>query len=790
MKILDYIKNNYLIFDGAMGSLLQESGMEIGEYPENLNIEQKELIQNIHYNYLQAGSNIILTNTFGANSYKYNGQKYSLESVINAAIDNARKAINDNGNGFLAYDIGPLGALLEPAGTISFEQAYTYYQEIVLIASKKDIDVFVVETQSDLLELKAAILAIKENSNKPVFATMTFEEDATTLLGNDICSIVATLEGLKVDAIGLNCGFGPKQMLPLVKEFIKYSSLPIMIQPNAGIPDINGNYDIDAKKFAEYYQDILNENVHIVGGCCGTKYEHIKLLKQLLDQKTYKAPIKKDDVYICSGQRSIKLNSEDILIIGERINPTGKSKMQEALKKQNYQEITKEALIQEEEGSHVLDVNVGIPNGDEVNTLKAVVKEIQAYTSLPLQIDSSNIEAIEQALRVYCGIPIINSVNAKVDNLEKLLPIASKYGAVLIGLCIDEEGLALTKQKKIELANKIITRANHFGIDKNKILIDPLTLTASSQQEDVKATLDAIAYFKTKNINTIIGASNVSFGLPNRNLITASFITMALYAGLKAMIINTSSKEVKASIRASKVLLNYDKNAIEYIDNYQNNDSKMEDNNLANDYTLIEAIQKGLDDVVLDLVKNELKTRDALDIIENDIVVSLDIVGKKFETKQLFLPQLIKSAQSVSKAFEIIKEKIIQAKDNNLEVNKEKILLATVYGDVHDIGKNIVKVLLENYGYEVIDLGKNVSNEKIVETINKENIKLVGLSALMSTTVTNMKEAIAIIKKIDSNINIMVGGAVLTEQYAKEINADYYCKDALSGVDVAKKVLK
>ncbi|MDL2212321.1 homocysteine S-methyltransferase family protein, partial [Erysipelotrichaceae bacterium OttesenSCG-928-M19] len=544
MKILEYLEANYLIFDGAMGSLLQQGGLKAGELPELLNVTKPELIQDIHYHYYKNGANVVLTNTFGANPLKYAGQDYPLEMVIAQAIENAKVARERiDKQAFIAYDIGPLGQLLEPSGTLTFDEAYQCFERIVVEAIKHDIDAFVVETISDLMEAKAAILAIKEHSELPIFVTLTFEKNQRTLVGNDIISIVATLEGLRVAALGLNCGFGPKEMLPLVQEFSKYTSLPLMVQPNAGMPTLEKSelkYDIDAFQFLEYMKAIIACNVQIVGGCCGTSYQHINLLSDYLKHVPFRKPSLKEETIVCSGAKAVVVASDKVIRVGERINPTGKENLKQALLAKDYNYIIKEALKQEEEGADILDVNVGIPKVDEGVLLKNNIQQIQSYVKIPLQIDSSSATAIKEALHYYNGKAIINSVNGKDESLATVLPLVAKYGGVIIGLCLDENGLATTAAAKLKIARKIVTQAKAYGISNKDILIDTLTLTASAQQADVKATLEAITLIKEElHVKTILGASNVSFGLPYREVLNASFLSMAIYAGLDACIINT-----------------------------------------------------------------------------------------------------------------------------------------------------------------------------------------------------------------------------------------------------------
>lgn len=788
MNILEYIKNNYLLFDGAMGSLLQQSGLTIPKIPEELNVTNAQDITKIHYEYLNCGSNIVLTNTFGLNPFKIEDSKYSLEQLADAAITNAKKAVDQvDKQSYVAFDIGPLGILLQPNGTLSFDQAYQAYQEIVLAANKNnDFDIFVIETQSDLYEVKAAVLAVKENSDKPVFVTMTFDNEKTTLLGNDVESIVTTLEGLHVDALGLNCSFGPKQMLPIVEKFVEYSSTPIMVQPNAGMPKLDSEtleYDIDANEFATYLHEIIDLGVNIVGGCCGTSYDHIKEVSKLIENKEITPIQVKDFTKTCSGVKTIDF-AKDFIKVGERINPTGKKALKEAIVNEDKNPVIKEALLQEEQGAHIIDINMGIPKEDEAKLLYEYTTTLQSYVKIPLQLDSANPLAIEKALRYYNGKPIINSVNGKQESLDVILPLVAKYGALVIGLLIDEDGLAYTKEQKLKVANKIVAEAAKYGIKPSQIIIDGLTLTASAQQKDVIASIDAIADIKKLGVKTILGISNVSFGLPNRDLLNASFITMGIYNGLDSAIVNPGSAQINQAIDSSLVLINKDVDGKNYLDKYANaieTKSEVVDQTL----DLQSAILKGLATDAVSITKELLKTREPMDIIENEIVVALNHVGDLFEQQKLYLPQLIQSAQTVSDVFEVIKQKF---GNTTSEENNKKLILATVKGDVHDIGKNIVKVLCENYGYQVYDLGKDVTKEQIVEKAQANNVEVIGLSALMTTTVASMEDIIKYVKEQIPNAKVIVGGAVLTDEYAHKINADYYAKDALEGVDILKSI--
>ncbi|WP_423363623.1 homocysteine S-methyltransferase family protein [Mycoplasma sp. P36-A1] len=786
MNIKQYIKNNFLLFDGAMGSLLQQSNIEIPAIPEELNITNPENIVDIHQKYLESGSNIILTNTFGLNPFKFENSKYKLKDVAIQAVKNAQIASSRvEKQSFIAFDIGPLGILLQPNGTLSFEKAYNAYKGIVLSVADENFDVFVVETQSDLYEVKAAVLAIKENSSKPVFVTMTFDNEKTTLLGNDVLSIVTTLEGLRVDALGLNCSFGPKQMLPLVKQFVKASSTPIMVQPNAGMPNLDSEkleYDIDADEFKTYMKDIIEAGVQIVGGCCGTDYSHIEKVSQLIEILPHKNISEKNYTRVASATKTVTFDKEFIKV-GERINPTGKRFLREAITSQNHNLVIKEAILQEDEHADIIDINMGIPKQDEAALLLYYTKLIQSYVKTPLQLDSANPYAIEAALREYNGKPIINSVNAKKESMDAIFPIIKKYGAAVIGLLIDEKGLAYTKEEKIEMAETIVKEAAKYQIKPQDIIIDCLTLTASAQQKDVIASIDAIKEIKKLGVKTILGISNVSFGLPNRDALNAAFLTMAIYQGLDSGIVNPASIKINEAIDASQVLINHDLDSKNYIQN-NSKETKTESEIVAIENTLQQAIKKGLQEEVATITKKELQTREPLDIIENEIVVALNEVGNLFEQQKLYLPQLIQSAQAVATAFEIIKTKL-PATDKK---ENKKVIVATVKGDVHDIGKNIVRVLFENYGYQVIDLGKDVSKEDILASLEANDVKVVGLSALMTTTVSSMEEIITYLKKIHPEITIIVGGAVLTQEYADKINADFYAKDALEGVDILNRI--
>ncbi|MFV3012122.1 homocysteine S-methyltransferase family protein [Clostridium botulinum] len=787
MNIKDYIKENILIFDGAMGTMLQKLGLNISDLPEELNILEPKKIINIHKKYIEAGAKVITTNTFGANEIKLKQSKFSLESIIDKAIDNVKKA-KENKEILIALDIGPIGQLLEPMGTLKFEEAYEIFKRQIVQGQKSGADIILIETMTDLYEAKAAILAAKENTNLPVFCTMTFEKNKRTFTGCTPLSMVLTLEGLGVDALGVNCSLGPNELGDIVDEIIKYSSIPIMVQPNAGLPTIKEGrtiYNIKPKEFADFQRSIVEKGVRIVGGCCGTTDEFIReIVYSLKDVKAKK--LKENNICgVCSSTKAVFIDG--VKIIGERINPTGKKLFKEALRNNDTDYILKEAISQVECGADILDVNVGLPEINEEETMKKVIKEIQSIIDTPLQIDSNNPKVIEKALRVYNGKAIVNSVNGEEEVLDSVLPLIKKYGAAVVGLTLDDKGIPKKAEERLKIAEKIVNKALEYGIRREDIFIDCLVLTASAQQEDVGETLKAVALVKEKlKVKTILGVSNISFGLPNRELINKTFLAMSLQSGLDLPILNPNNKEMINIINAFKVLNNEDIGATNYIDMYGNETSNSKDVKIQRDnLTLKEIVIKGIKEEAYSKTKKLLKDRDELSIINEELIPALDEVGEKYEKGIIFLPQLIQSAETVKKAFKAIKEKLRE--DNSPKINKGKILMATVKGDIHDIGKNIVKVILENYGFDIIDLGKDVEADKIVEEVKKNNIKLVGLSALMTTTVNSMKDTIKDLKESGIDCKVFVGGAVLNKEYAEMINADYYAKDAKEAVDIAKE---
>ncbi len=787
MGITERLKKDILIFDGAMGTMLQNRGLALGELPEALNIKSPESIIEIHQAYIEAGSQVITTNTFGANELKLKGSGYSVEEVIQAAVANARKAIGDR-NIYIALDIGPIGELLEPMGTLGFEEAYDIFKRQILQGVEAGVDLIVIETMTDLYEIKAAVLAAKENTDLPVFATMSFEENGRTFTGCTPASMAMTLEGLGVDALGINCSLGPKEIGPILEQVLKYSSIPAMVQANAGLPTVvDGKtvYDISAEDYASYGRSFIEKGVRVIGGCCGTTDEYIRDLVEAI--KDVEVPEIKTKRFsgVCTPTKPVFIDG--VRVIGERINPTGKKLFKAALKKQDIDYILREAIAQVEAGADILDVNVGLPEIDEEKIMVKVIKEIQSILDIPLQIDSTDPRTIESGLRVYNGKAIVNSVNGEDRVLDTLLPLVKKYGAAVVGLTLDERGIPSSAMERYRIAEKIVKRAEEYGIAREDVYIDCLTLTAAAQQEDVEETLKALALVKERlGVKTVLGVSNVSYGLPNRELVNKVFFAAALYEGLDLPIINPLDREMMDTILASNLLWNRDKGGKVYLENYKKipQVEKSKAKAKAN-LDLVDIIIKGMRDEARAATQELLTTKEPLDIVNEYIVPTLDLVGDRYEKGEIFLPQLIQSAETVKSSFEVIKESL--SRDSGEAISKGKIILATVKGDIHDIGKNIVKVLLENYNYEVIDLGKDVPSEVIVEEAIRQDIQLVGLSALMTTTVKSMEETIAQLKRDKPNIKIMVGGAVLNQDYADMIKADYYAKDAKGAVEIARK---
>lgn len=792
--LLERLGKELLFFDGGMGTLLQAEGLQPGELPETWNIERKETIRKIHQSYFEAGSDIVLTNTFGANALKFHDENCSLKAIIDAAVENvrfgAKAGIRDGRDYYVALDIGPTGKLLKPLGDLSFEDAYEAFKEVVQYGEKAGADLIHIETMSDTYEVKAAVLAAKENTNLPVFATMIFDDKGKLLTGGDVPSVVALLEGLRVDALGINCGMGPKQMLPILQQIAQYTSLPIIVKPNAGLPkqrDGQTYYDVTPDVFAKQLQEIVKAGACVIGGCCGTTPKHIRAMISACKDLEMTKPTFKNHTIVSSYGKAVELGDMPV-IIGERINPTGKSKFKQALKEHNLDYILKEGITQQDKGAHILDVNVGLPDIDEVVMMKEVVRELQSVTSLPLQIDTVDTEAMEQAMRIYNGKPMVNSVSGKQESMNAVFPLIQKYGGVVIGLTLDENGIPKTAKGRLEVAGKIIEEAKKYGIDKKNIVIDVLTMTISSEPNGAKTTLEALKMVRdTYGVRTALGVSNISFGLPSRPVINANFYTMAMQNGLTAGIINPSSEDMMRSYHSYCALMNYDTNCENYIAHYGNQEPAKTTVPAGQQIDLKTAIEKGLKEDAYQTTVALVKTKEPLEIINTYLIPSLDTVGKGFEKGTVFLPQLLMSADAAKSSFAVLKEEL--EKNGGEEKEKEKVILATVKGDIHDIGKNIVKVLLENYSFEVIDLGKDVAPECIVETVLEKEVKLVGLSALMTTTVVSMEETIRQLREKAPDCKVMVGGAVLNQEYADMIGADFYGKDAMQSVYYAQKIL-
>lgn len=792
--LLERLGKELLFFDGGMGTLLQAEGLQPGELPETWNIERKETIRKIHQSYFEAGSDIVLTNTFGANALKFHDENCSLKAIIDAAVENvrfgAKAGIRDGRDYYVALDIGPTGKLLKPLGDLSFEDAYEAFKEVVQYGEKAGADLIHIETMSDTYEVKAAVLAAKENTNLPVFATMIFDDKGKLLTGGDVPSVVALLEGLRVDALGINCGMGPKQMLPILQQIAQYTSLPIIVKPNAGLPkqrDGQTYYDVTPDVFAKQLQEIVKAGACVIGGCCGTTPKHIRAMISACKDLEMTKPTFKNHTIVSSYGKAVELGDMPV-IIGERINPTGKSKFKQALKEHNLDYILKEGITQQDKGAHILDVNVGLPDIDEVVMMKEVVRELQSVTSLPLQIDTVDTEAMEQAMRIYNGKPMVNSVSGKQESMNAVFPLIQKYGGVVIGLTLDENGIPKTAKGRLEVAGKIIEEAKKYGIDKKDIVIDVLTMTISSEPNGAKTTLEALKMVRdTYGVRTALGVSNISFGLPSRPVINANFYTMAMQNGLTAGIINPSSEDMMCSYHSYCALMNYDTNCENYIAHYGNQEPAKTTVPAGQQIDLKTAIEKGLKEDAYQTTVALVKTKEPLEIINTYLIPALDTVGKGFEKGTVFLPQLLMSADAAKSSFAVLKEEL--EKNGGEEKEKEKVILATVKGDIHDIGKNIVKVLLENYSFEVIDLGKDVAPECIVETVLEKEVKLVGLSALMTTTVVSMEETIRQLREKAPDCKVMVGGAVLNQEYADMIGADFYGKDAMQSVYYAQKIL-
>ncbi len=799
---------NTILLDGGMGTMLQAAGMKLGTRPEDLNLENPELIRSIHAKYAAAGSRVVNANTFGASPHKLADSKYTLEEVITAGIANCKQAVAPYG-ALVTLDVGPLGELLEPSGTLAFEDAVAEYGRIVRAGVAAGADILYFETFTDLYEMKAALLAAKENSTLPIMASMSFEANGRTFTGCTVESFAATARGLGANAVGINCSLGPKEIFPMAKRLAEAvpGDFPVFVKPNAGLPRADGSgYDITPQLYAMQMKPYRELHLFAAGGCCGTTPEFIQMLNGVFADCKPGRPEHPMLSVICSPVDCV--NVDGITVVGERINPTGKKRFQQALRDGDMNYILEQAVSQAEAGAQILDVNVGAPGVDEPARMEQVVKALQSVVSLPLQLDSSHAEALERGLRVYNGKPIVNSVNGEPEVLEKVLPLCKKYGAAVVGLAIDERGIQPKAEDRVAIARRIKKAALEAGIPQEDIYIDCLTLTASAQQEDVLATVQALHTCKTElGVRTILGVSNISFGLPCRPYLNTTFLTMAMYAGLDLAIMNPSSEEMMAAVYAYNVLTNRDKQSGRYIARYADQvpasaalAKAMQDKAasgvpaaaeaagpaVSGPYApLMKAVEQGLKGEAAACTKALLAEKEPLELVDEALIPALDIVGVKYEKGKLFLPQLLQAASAAQSAFDEIKTAIAQR--GGAGASKGRIVLATVKGDVHDIGKNIVKVILENYGFEVIDLGRDVPVETVVETVREKDVHLVGLSALMTTTLKSMEETIAALHAAKLDCKVMVGGAVLTPEYAEKIGADWYAKDAKQSADIAKE---
>lgn len=774
-----------LIFDGAMGTMLQARGLALGEIPESYNIKHPEIIVDIHQAYIEAGCQVITSNTFGANSYKLKDTGYSVKELVEKGIELAQQARGNRKDIYIAQDISAIGQLMEPMGPLSFDEAYELFKE--QIQWGEGADLILIETLSDLYETKAAVLAAKENSKRPLVVSMTFQQDGRTLTGTDVETMVNVLEGLGVDALGVNCSLGPKELKAIVQRILECAHIPVIVQPNAGLPLLeNGKsvFKIDPCVFSEYLIEFAAMGVGLLGGCCGTTPAHLRQAAKVIKNMPLERNLPDRKCLVSSATQTLAFG-QGVKMIGERINPTGKPLLREALKTGNMTYILQEAIQQKEHGAHLLDVNVGLPEINEAEVMVEVIKKIQEIIQLPLQIDSTQIEVLEKGVRYYNGKALINSVNGKAESMAKVFPIAKKYGACVLGLTLDERGIPASAEERLEIAKKIVETAQSYGIAKEDILIDCLVLTASAQQAEVKETLKAVRLVKERlACQTVLGVSNVSFGLPNRPLLNRTFLSAAMGNGLDAAIINPLDQEMVGTVDAFNVLWYYDRDAKYFIDHWGGDQGKKapKDSNASKD--LKEIVIQGMKEEAAEQTKRLLQKKEALEIVDTYLIPALDQVGKGFESGDLFLPQLIQSAETVKVSVDILKAQLHSQGAEKL--SKGTVVLATVKGDIHDIGKNIVKILLENYGFTVIDLGKDVAIEQVVETVKREEVKLVGLSALMTTTVISMKETIEALRKAHLDCKVFVGGAVLNPEYAEMIGADFYARDARESVKIAQ----
>lgn len=776
------MKHKITLLDGAMGTCLQAAGLKAGEVPELLCFTDPALIESIHRRYIDAGSEIIYANTFGANPIKLRGSGHTAAETVAAAVTLAKKAAN--GRARVALDIGPTGQLSEPLGELDFDTAYGIFAEMLTAGETAGADLVVFETFIDLAELRAAVIAAKELTQLKIFATMSFDRGGRTFTGCTVASMAMTLAGLGVDAIGFNCSMGPEDILPLVKQLMRYTDKPVIVKPNAGLPDPEtGEYALTASDFAEGMVSFAEAGVSFMGGCCGTTPEYISALEKRLH--TVRTSERQSDILYGVCSPSFAVTSDGIRVIGERINPTGKSQLKQALHDGDMAYIQSLAVRQQQDGADILDINVGLPGTSEPSLMKAAVRAVQAVCDRPLQIDSSDASAVEAGLRYFCGKAIVNSVNGDPAVLDSILPLAKKYGAAVIGLTVDEDGVPDTAEKRFEIASRILDAAIKYGIPRQDVYIDCLTLTVSAQQSQAAETLAALRMIKEKlGLKTVLGVSNISFGLPERSLVTRTFLAQALAVGLDMPIINPCDSAVMDTVYACKVLCGQDKDCADYINHFANSDKHDTPHDKA--LTLESAVADGMAEEAAAVTERLLSCSDAQDIINNMLIPALDSVGERYEKGVCFLPQLIRAAHAANAAFEVIKRSI--KNESGSGISRGRIILATVKGDIHDIGKNIVRVILENYGFDVIDLGKDVPKEAVLAAAKENCVKLVGLSALMTTTLSSMADTVGLLREELPGCRIMVGGAVLTAEYAASIGADYYAADAKEAADIAKEV--
>ncbi len=792
--IREILNHEWIFFDGGSGTLLQGMGLRGGEQSETWNLSHPDRIKELYKGYLNAGCTVFNTNTFGANRFH---DPENLEETVRAGVRLAHEARTETGrqdNAYIALDIGPTGKLLEPMGDLSFDDAVDAFKEVIRYGLEEHPDLVLIETMSDSLEAKAALLAAKESCGLPVFITCTFDAKGKMLTGGTVQSLIPMLEGLGADAVGINCSLGPREMIPIIEDLVNIASVPVIVNPNAGLPETRHGrtvYKIGPEEFASCMKDIALLGVQGVGGCCGTTPEHIRRVIDEVSSLPFAPQTVKNHTYVTSYASAVEI-SQTPVIIGERINPTGKKKFQQALRDRNIEYVLSQGLEQEDAGADILDVNVGVPGIDEKAMMETVIGRLQAVTSLPLQIDSSDPAVLERAMRIYNGRPMINSVSGKQESMHAVFPIAKKYGALIVALCLDENGIPATADGRIAIAEKIIHTAEEYGIRRNSLIIDGLTMTISSDTSAAKTTLETIRRAKEElGCQTILGVSNVSFGLPQRSLVNANFLTMAMANGLSCAIMNPNNTEMMAAFITSKALLNHDPQCQTYIASFAGTETQTRTLQKAEQTVTADSLRAcvtgGLSEQAVLKTKQALQDgRDPMDIINNDLIPALDEVGQGFEKGTLYLPQLLMSADAAKAAFAVVRESM----HTENQTSAGRIIMATVKGDIHDIGKNIVKVLLENYGYDVIDLGKDVPPETIVDTAVKENIQLVGLSALMTTTVGAMEETIRLMRQKKPDTKIIVGGAVLTREYADQIGADAYGKDAMATVRYADSIFK